>query len=197
MSLDLASCADGELAALALAGRQAAYSALMARHRDAVYRLVRGHTGDADAALDITQQAFVAGFGALARYDGDRPFRLWIARIALNKARDWARRRAVRHFFTFARPIDEAYAVADEGVAADRQIDDRIALDRTLRAIARLPDTLKTVLILRGIEGLSQSEAAAVLGIGEKAVETRLYRARRRLQDDLRAASPVSKGLIA
>lgn len=184
MSLD--PCSDGELAALALAGRQAAFSELMKRHRDAVYRLVRGHCGDADAALDITQQAFVAAFGALARYDAERSFRLWIARIAINKARDWARRRAVRRFFTFARPLDDAYAVADDAVPADRAIAARAELDRTLRAIGRLPESLKTVLILRGVEGMSQTDAAAVLGIGEKAVETRLYRARRQLQDYLR-----------
>ena len=94
--MDLAACQDGELATLALGGQQSAYSELLRRHRDAVYRLLRGHTGNDDAAMDLTQQSFIAAFGALARYDGNRPFRLWITRIAINKARDWARRRAVR-----------------------------------------------------------------------------------------------------
>jgi DNA-directed RNA polymerase specialized sigma24 family protein len=73
----IADRSDPELAALALAGRQDAYAALMERHRDAVYRLARSHVGDATEALDITQEAFIAAFSALARYDGARPFRVW------------------------------------------------------------------------------------------------------------------------
>ncbi|MCW6532158.1 MULTISPECIES: RNA polymerase sigma factor [Sphingomonas] len=186
MTLDLDGCSDGELAALALGGRQAAYGELMRRHRDAVFRLLRGHTGDADAAVDLTQQGFIAAFAALRSYDGARPFRLWIARIAINKAHDWNRRRAVRRLLTFARPIDEAVGVADPGIPADVQIDDRRALERTMRAIATLPVNLRDVLVLRTIEGMSQAESAAVLAISEKAVETRLYRARAKLMEMLR-----------
>ncbi|WP_232332688.1 RNA polymerase sigma factor [Novosphingobium aquimarinum] len=186
MSLDLAGCSDGELAALALGGRQPAYSEMMRRHRDSVFRLLRGHTGDADAALDLTQQSFIAAFAALHSYDGERPFRLWISRIALNKARDWARRRAVRRLFTFARPIEEAIDVADPGIATDVRLDDRRELERTMAAIAALPASLKDVLVLRTIEGMSQAESASILGISEKAVETRLYRARAKLAEILR-----------
>src|SRR3546814_16867262 len=101
VSLDLAACSDGELAALALGGRQPAYRELMLRHRGSVFRLLRSHIGDADAAVDLTQQSFIAAFSALHSYDGERPFRLWISRIAINKARDWSRRSAVRRFFPF------------------------------------------------------------------------------------------------
>ncbi len=55
-----------------------------------------------------------------------------------------------------------------------------------MAAIATLPTNLKDALILRTIEGLSQSESASVLGISEKAVETRLYRARSKLTEILR-----------
>ncbi|PKB25355.1 RNA polymerase sigma-70 factor (ECF subfamily) [Novosphingobium kunmingense] len=186
MSLDLAACSDGELAALALGGRQTAYSELMRRHRDCVFRLLRGHTGNADAAVDLAQQSFIAAFAALRSYDGERPFRLWISRIAINKARDWARRRAVRRLFTFARPIEEAIDVADPGISTDVRLDDRRELERTMAAIATLPASLKDVLVLRTIEGMSQAESAGVLGISEKAVETRLYRARAKLAEILR-----------
>jgi RNA polymerase sigma factor (sigma-70 family) len=186
VTLDLADCSDGELAALALAGRQNAYSELMRRHREPVYRLIRSHVGDADAALDVTQQSFIAAFSALRRYDAERPFRVWMARIAINKARDWARRRAVRRMFTFARPIEEAADVADPGALADVRLADRRALDEAMTAIAGLPTNLKDVLILRTIEDLSQAESASVLGISEKAVETRLYRARSKLSEILR-----------
>jgi RNA polymerase sigma factor (sigma-70 family) len=172
---------DGVLAARALAGHQSAYGALMRRHRDAVWRLARSHVGDADEALDITQETFVAAFAALDRYDAARPFRLWIARIALNKCRDWGRRRTVRRFFTFARPIDEAMAVADPHASPEAALQSTRAVSDIQAAVAALPATLKDVLLLRTIEEMSQADTAAVLGITEKAVETRLYRARAKL----------------
>lgn len=178
---------DRQLAGRALAGDQAAYGALMRRHRDAVWRLARAHVGDADEALDITQEAFVAAFAALARYDGARPFRGWIARITLNKCRDWARRRAVRRFFALARPLDDAAGVASADATPEEALASGRALARIDAAIATLPAPLKDVLLLRTIEQMSQADTARTLGISEKAVETRLYRARGKLAELLRA----------
>lgn len=177
---------DRALAARALAGDQAAYGALMQRHRDAVYRLARGAIGDPDEALDITQESFVAAFAALARYDGSRPFRVWIARITLNKCRDWARRRAVRRFFAFAKPIDDAFDIADTDATPEEAARSGQEVARIHAAIAALPANLKDVLLLRTIEQMSQAETAQVLGVTEKAVETRLYRARAKLTEILR-----------
>ncbi|MES2058047.1 MAG: RNA polymerase sigma factor [Pseudomonadota bacterium] len=170
----------------AAAGRQAAYGELMRRHRDWVYRIVRSHIGDADEALDVTQISFVAAFSALGRYDRSRPFRVWIARIAINKCHDWARRRAVRRFLTFAAPISDAEQVADTVVPIDDALVAKQELDRAMRAIARLPATLKEPFILQAVEGLSQAETAQLLGISEKAVEMRVYRARTKLNEVLR-----------
>ncbi|WP_242127766.1 sigma-70 family RNA polymerase sigma factor [Sphingobium sp. Sx8-8] len=186
MSPPLSERSDAELAALALTAQQSAYGELMRRHRDAVFRLARGHAGDATEALDITQEAFIAAFAALARYDAARPFRLWIARIAINKCHDWARRRAVRRFFTFARPMEEAVAMADPAATPEEAVQSERELQRINAAIAALPVNLKDVLVLRAIEGASQAEAAQILGISEKAVETRLYRARNKLAEQLR-----------
>jgi RNA polymerase sigma-70 factor (ECF subfamily) len=184
--LDLAACTDGELAALALAGRQAAYRALMDRHRAAAFRVARHHCGNDDAALDVTQQSFISAFAALRRYDSSRPFAHWLARIVINKSHDWARRRKVRQFFSFALPLDDAREVAEMTPDSETQVADREELDRTMAAIAGLPSRLKEALVLRTIEGLSQAETASLLGVSEKAVETRLYRARTRLSEILR-----------
>ena len=178
---ELAGLGDGELAAQALAGQQAAYRVLLERHRATVFRIARHHCGDDDAALDIVQQSFIAGFCALARYDRARPFAHWIARIAINKSHDWARRQKVRRFLTMALPVGPHDNIADPAIGADRVLADRQELQRAMGAIASLPARLKDVLVLRAIEGLSQAEVAQLLGITEKAVETRLYRARRKL----------------
>ena len=191
MSLDLASASDGELVALQLGGRDAAARELMKRHREPVYRLVQSLIGDPTEALDVTQETFIAAFAALARFDTSRPFRVWLSRIAINKCRDWARRRAVRKFFTFAAPIEAADAVATGDVAADVLLSDREELARVRGAIAALPTVLKETLLLRTVEGLSEEETAAALSISRKAVETRLYRARQALTAALQSIAPT------
>jgi RNA polymerase sigma-70 factor (ECF subfamily) len=181
LMMPLTDCTDGELAALAVTGRQAAYGELMQRYREPVFRLVRSHVGDIDEALDVVQETFVAAFASIGRYDGSRPFRHWINRIALNKCRDWGRRRAVRRVLRFALPLDAASEIADTAITGEAVIDDARALARLTKAIAALPANLKEPLILTAVDGLSQAEAATVLGISEKAVEVRVYRARKAL----------------
>ena len=181
MSCDPAACSDGELAALTRAGREDAFTELMRRHREPIYRLIRGYIGDPEEAVDLVQECFISAFRNLRRYDQSRPFRAWLSRIAINKCRDWARRRAVRRLLHMSATPAQASSIEDPAPGAEEAAGDREELERIWRAIAELPRSLKEPLILRTIEGLSQSEAAAVLRISEKAVETRVYRARRKL----------------
>jgi RNA polymerase sigma-70 factor (ECF subfamily) len=176
---------DGALAARALAGHEDAYRLLMARHRVPVHRFVRAQVADADAALDIVQESFIAAFAHLGRYDRDRPFRHWLMRIALNKCRDHRRRQIVRGFFARARPLDEGLHVAGAEPGADAEIGGRQELRRARQAIDALPEKLRSVLLLRTVEGMSQAEVAALLGVSGKSVETRLYRARLKLSEML------------
>jgi RNA polymerase sigma factor (sigma-70 family) len=187
VTLDLSRCDDQELASLAVAGQGHAFRELLRRHKDTLFRLIRNNVGDPEEAADLLQESFVSAFAAIHRYDSSRPFRYWLSRIALNKCRDWARRRAVRSFFSFARPIE-----ADEDFESDfpgpgRDAESRAELARVEMAIALLPHTLREVLTLRTIEELSQTETAAILGVSEKAVETRLYRARAQLKSHMGA----------
>lgn len=182
MSLDLNQCSDGELAALALGGEERAYREFLRRYREPVYRLIRNTIRDGEEALDVTQECFVSAFAALKRYDRERPFRLWISRIALNKCRDWARRRAVRTFFTRAAPLDDAFGLASDDASPEIEAGDRAEMRRVSAAIGKLPAKLREALVLRAVEGLSQAEAADALGVTEKTVETRLYRARAELK---------------
>lgn len=180
---DAPALSDGELVTLALAGRDAAFAEIVRRHRDSLYRLAVSNIADADEALDLVQETFLSAHRALARYDHARPLRSWLAAIAINKCRDWARRRTVRRLFAFAMPIEDAAEVASDAPGQDADAADRQQLDRVARAIAELPAPLREVIVLRGVQGLSQAETAEILGVSGKAVETRLYRARARLAE--------------
>lgn len=172
---------DDTLIAAALGGDNAAFSALMGRHKEALYRFVRRYVGDADESFDLVQETFVATWSALNTFERGRSFPVWLRRIALNKCRDWSRRRQVRRFFFGAAPLEAA-----DGAPVVTNNDEQshearlVALDA---AVADLPTALKEPLLLTVFEKLSQAEAAALLGISAKAVETRVYRAKQKLRD--------------
>ena len=86
------------------------------------------------------------------------------------------RRKRVRQILTFASalPFDTIENVRDQAPAVDVATADRAELARLWQAVARLPTALKDTLLLRTVEGLSQSETAVALAISEKAVETPL-----------------------
>ncbi|PCG15755.1 RNA polymerase sigma factor [Sphingomonas adhaesiva] len=186
MNVGLAAASDGDLAVLAAAGREEAFAEIMQRHRQAVYRVIVTNVGDPDEALDLVQETFVSAHGALRRYDPARPMAAWLARIAINKCRDWGRRRAVRRAFRFMVPIEDvADRQADETPGQDVGTADRQELARMRRAIADLPASQREPLVLHAVEGLSQAETAEILSISEKAVETRIRRARQTLRQRL------------
>lgn len=188
MSLD-AEASDNQLAGQAAAGDTRAFAVLVRRHKEPLYRLLRRYTADPDEAYEAVQDAFIAAWDALGRYDPGRPFGAWLRTIAINKARDRGRRMAVRRLVFGDRGLDDARAAAaaDPAKSADRIViegEDARVLDQ---AIGRLPSRLKAALLLTAFDGYSQAEAGEILGVSAKTVETRVYRARKRLADTLRA----------
>lgn len=174
---------DCILTSAATQGDEEAFAALMRRHKSWLYRFIRRYTGDSDEAYDLLQDTFVSAWQALARFDPQRSFPVWLRRIALNKCRDRARRLAVRRaalsLFGFDAANNQYVPAADELAGSEQ------ALRRLDQAIASLPRRLKEPLILTTLQGLSHKEAAVILGTNAKAVEMRVYRARRRLAADM------------
>ena len=175
---------DAALVAAVLAGDQRAFTQLMRRHKDNLYRFVRGYVGDASEAYDLVQEAFVAAWHALARYDQKRSFGIWLKRIAINKCRDWRRRRAVREFFYKAEDITRPGLDIAQPIATANDREDELA--RLDKAIAALPSNLKEPLLLSLTEDMSHRDIGEALRITAKAVEVRIYRAKRALAEALR-----------
>lgn len=176
---------DAALAQRAAQGDERAFGQLMRRHKGPLHAFARRHVGDPEAAAEVVQESFVAAWKALDRYDAARPFGAWMRAIVLNKCRDRGRRLLVRRMILGERSIDAPgapdYADPEPGPEATTVRAEEIA--RLEAAIARLPDQLKEPLILTYLEGYSQQEAADLLNVSVKTVETRAYRARKRLAD--------------
>ncbi len=170
---------DESLAARAKAGDRPAFEDLVRRHKAGLYGFCRRYVGDADDAYDLVQDAFASAWTGLPRYDERRPFGAWLRTIALNKCRDLSRRRSVRRLFLAAFAREQAPSFANsEGEAAETA---EARLNGLNREIARLPTAYKEALLLTALGGLSQQDAAAELGVSVKAIEMRVYRAKRQL----------------
>jgi RNA polymerase sigma-70 factor, ECF subfamily len=187
MAVHAADDTDEALAARAVAGEEAAFEALVARHEARVHRLacrLTGHEGDAQ---DVLQETFLAAYRGLATFRGDARFSTWFYRIATNTAL-MHRRAKARH------PAEslEAYLprFTEDGVHAGEPADllaasraddvlDRKELAARARAgLDRLPEAYRDAFVLRDLEEMPTEEVAEVLGLSAAAVRQRVHRAR-------------------
>lgn len=177
---------DTEIVRRVRAGDRALFEVLMRRHNQRVYRVVRAVVKDEADVEDVMQQAYINAYTHLHQFEERSQFSTWLTRIALHEA--FGRRRKVRRSESLARihpdidPDDERGEFMDT-LPSPHADPERQAyaqeLHRVLEAaVDTLPETYRTVFMLRDIEGLSTSETGEGLGLSEEAVKTRLHRAR-------------------
>ena len=184
---------DDTLVARARAGDAPAHELIMRRYNRRLYRITRGILRDSDAAQDAIQDAYVRAFTNLESYRAPGNFAAWLARIAVNEA--LMRKRKDQRYQPLASTEEENDGVAPPPVQHTTPED--LAAGGELRrlievAVDRLPDSFRTVFMLRAIEQLSVEETAASLDIPAATVKTRFHRARALMQqalnDDIEAA---------
>jgi RNA polymerase sigma-70 factor (ECF subfamily) len=179
-----ASLSDAEIVLRVRAGDGALFEILMRRHNQRIYRVARAVVKDESEVEDVMQQAYFNAYSHLDQFEERSQFSTWLTRIALNEA--FGRRRKMRQSESLG--TMRSHADIDSGdvmeTATSSQPDpERQAyaqeLHRVLEeAVDALPETYRTVFMLRDIEGLSTSETSEGLGLGDEAVKTRLHRAR-------------------
>jgi RNA polymerase sigma-70 factor (ECF subfamily) len=162
---------DAEPAALiaaAVEGDLAAFETLYRRFAPRIYGLCLRLTGQREAAEDCVQEAFVAAWRGLGRFEKRSRFSTWLQRIAIRTV--IARRRGLR----------AAYEVPEPPAGLpDRPDPDAGTPPLDLeRAVAALPQGARDVLVLVGIYGFSHAEAAVSLGVAEGTCKAQLHRAR-------------------
>jgi RNA polymerase sigma factor (sigma-70 family) len=174
---------DRVLATAAQGGDRAAFEALVRGHKHSLYRFVRRYIGDADDAYDIVQDAFVSAWTALKRFDPTQSFATWLRAIAINKCRDYGRRRAVRQRILQLFAAETLQPIRGEHPDIHPE-EERLEIERLARldrAIAQLPRLYKEPLLLMIVSGLTQQQIALELKTTTKAIEMRIRRAKRRL----------------
>ncbi len=185
---------DWELARRATDGDEDAYARLIARYQGPIHSFIYRSVGNEETALDLAQEVFVKAWFALGRVREKARFSTWLFQIAVNLCRDHAKSRAARQSrvtYSFARDErdektgDREFPHPDP--APDRQVE--LSEDASVLAaeIRKLPTDLRTAFQLGAVEGVPHKEAGDILGISAKAVEVRIYRARRILAERLSA----------
>ena len=169
-------------------GDAQAYRHLVERYQNPIYRLVSGLLGyDHGNVDDVVQEVFVKAYFSLRRFREEAAFATWIYRIAVNRVRDEARR-ASRHVSLDTNFSEEARQALQglwnqTGNQEDENPDVSESLQRCVsQAIAALPDKLRTVVMLKDLEGLSYQEVGQILKCSVGTVKSRHSRARENLR---------------
>jgi RNA polymerase sigma-70 factor (ECF subfamily) len=181
---------DVELVELALAGSEEAFRQLVLRYERPLFSLVLRMVRDPSLAEDLSQEAFVRAFRALASFDRSRKFSSWLFKIAHNLTIDQLRRRSL-DTESLETPLGSE---GDERTLESRLADDSaLAPDRALesgdlgaaleRAVSALRAEYREVILLRFVEGLAYQEIAEVMGLPLGTVKTNIHRARKELAE--------------
>ena len=168
------------------AGDESALNKLIRKYEEPLFWFIWRYTGDEETARDLLQETFVRLYFGIRRFKPHAKFATWLYSIAMNLCRDYARSKQRRQScVTESLDAGDLHReVADRGAAVDVESHER--LEALEKAIKKLPHDLRTALLLFAVEGRSQQECAELLGVSAKAVEARVYRARKRLENTLR-----------
>jgi RNA polymerase sigma factor (sigma-70 family) len=173
------------------AGEDRAMNTLIDRHREGLFRFVFRHIPNEADAIELTQEAFVRAYFNIEKFRPTAKFVTWLYHIALNLCRDYVRSQAYRYS---SQTISTDVSVEEnEGQrplssnqrGPDQQTQDREKLRAVGKAINELPQDLKNPFILTALEGRSHAETGELLGISPKAVEMKVYRARKLLLEKM------------
>ncbi|NIP60662.1 MAG: sigma-70 family RNA polymerase sigma factor [Gemmatimonadetes bacterium] len=175
---------EKELIRKCKAGNPRFYEPLVRAYEGPGLRLALGMMGNPDDAEDALQEAFVKAYDALDRFDLERPFGPWFFQILRNQCRDALRSRKAR-FKLEALDEDLEERPAPGARGPERRRERGAARALVWQAMEKIGDDHREVLVLKELQGFRYAEIAAILGIPEGTVASRLYHARVALKDAL------------
>lgn len=195
----LEASSDAELVDMATAGNDLAFAQIMRRHNRLLFRTARSILKSDDDAQDALQEAYLRAWRALATFRAEARLSTWLVRIVVNEALGRLRRGGAE-----VTPLNATVSAEGEtpGMQMQANSDDqpepsvmRAQVRRQIEArIDTLPESFRTVFMLRGVEEMSVEEVAEALGIPEATVRSRFFRARGILREGLSRDIDMSIG---
>ena len=179
---------DAELVSEAQQGKEQAFSELMGRYKERAIRMVYTHVGNYEDAKDVSQEAFVKTYRALARFESRAKFSTWFYRILMNAANDFLRKRRLMNFLIWKE--NEAMEnffenVADTRISPDKSLQSRELGERMSRAVQKLPEKQRWIFTLRFLENLTLEQIAETSGLALGTVKASLHFAVQKFKKEL------------
>lgn len=180
---------DAEIVARVQQGDKAAFDLLVLKYQHKVAKLVSRYLRDSAEVQDVTQEAFIKAYRALAGFRGDSAFYTWLYRIAINTAKNFLVSQGRRPPNSDV-DVDTAEVLESAGELRDVATPERLLLrdeiaERVQHAISELPEDLRTAIIMREIDGLSYEDIAQAMDCPIGTVRSRIFRAREAIEREL------------
>ena len=184
---------DLDLVKQAQTGDTAAFDQLVGRYRSRVFGMIYNMVHNEQDAWDLAQDSFLKAWKSIARFRGQSSFYTWVYRIVMNVTIDWLRKKQIRGGageFNDAiqlKEIDPASRTVPHAAALPHERMEQSEIRRRIdAAIAQLSPEHRAVILLKEIEDMQYNEIAESLGCSIGTVMSRLFFARKKLQNLLR-----------
>ena len=177
MTVGAEDLSDGAVVRAVMTGNEEAYTILVRRYQDGLYRHAERMTGEPDEAMDIVQASFVKGYQNLEQCRDVERVGAWLFRINVNQCKDYLKNRRRKDV-----KLDAAASLADQDDDPEDTVERGELKDRIDDALDRLTPDEREAFVLKHIDGLSYQEMSGMLEASVPALKMRVHRAREELQ---------------
>ena len=172
-----------------------AFNELVKRHQNQVFSIALRLSGSREDAFDISQETFVRVWRGLPQYNAESKFSTWLYRIVYNICTDYYRKSSRMQTVPLTYSDDDngetQLELPDEKYSPESSVENMELSSALKAAVNSLKPEWKVVFIMREIGDLSYSEISRALNIEEGTVKSRLFRARKQLQEILRSSGNI------
>jgi len=170
-------------------GDRSAFDFLVIKYQHKIIQLVNRYVKDPSEAQDVAQETFIKAYRALGNFRGDSAFYTWLYRIAINTAKNYLVSRS-RRSSDYQVDIQDAEALENAPQLQGMETPERLLLNQeiidTIKiAIDKLPEEMRTAIMLREFEGMSYEEIAEAMDCPVGTVRSRIFRAREAIDNKL------------
>jgi RNA polymerase sigma-70 factor (ECF subfamily) len=181
---------DRELVRRAQAGDKEAFEELVRRHQHRVFAVAGGILRRREDVEDIAQQVFVKAYFSLKRFDQRAAFSTWLYKITVNECWDLLRKKKVRPLLYESDLSEEQaqrFGAAERLDSGTQDVSDKLQAQQQVENLLQgLDERDRMMLILKEVEGFAIDEIAEILDLNANTVKVRLFRARRRIVNQVR-----------